>query len=63
MNPLRVAGVTKKKKTLTGVLKRFSIAELEILNRTEAKDLKDAVEQVLLAKKIRQKVLDNYEKL
>ena len=63
MNPLRVAGVTKKKKTLTGVLKRFSIAELKILNRTEAKDLKDAVEQVLLAKKIRQKVLDNYEKL
>ena len=52
-----------KKKTLTGVLKRLSIGELEILNQTEAKALKEAVEQVLLAKKIRQKVLDNYDKL
>jgi len=52
-----------RKKTLTGVLKRLSIGELEILNQTEAKALKDAVEKVLLAKKIRQKVLDNYDKL
>ena len=54
---------TPKKKTLTSVLKRLSIGELEILNQTEAKALKEAVEQVLLAKKIRQKVLDNYDKL
>ena len=55
--------IRPKKKTLSGVLKRLSIGELEILNRTEAKALKDAVEQILLAKKILYRVREKYEKL
>lgn len=52
-----------KKKTLTSSLKRLSIGELEILSRTEAQALKDAVEQVLLAKKVLHRVRETYEKL
>ena len=52
-----------KKKTLTSSLKRLSIEELEILSRTGAQALKDAVEQVLLAKKIFYRVKEKYEKL
>ena len=52
-----------KKKTLNGVLKRFSIDELDMLNRTETQALKDAIEQVLLAKKILQRVREKYENL
>lgn len=40
-----------KKKTLTGVLKRLSIDELEMLNKTGDQALKDAIGQVLLTKK------------
>ena len=63
MDPLRVVGVKRKKKTLTGVLKRLSIAELETLNAVEAKKLKEAVEEVLVAKKILHKVREKYESL
>lgn len=52
-----------KKKTLNGVLKRFSIDELEMLNKTDAQALKEAVEQVLLAKKILRKVREKYDEL
>lgn len=53
----------KKKKTPAGVLKRLSIAELEVLDKTDANKLKTAVNDVLLAKKILQKVREKYEKL
>lgn len=53
----------KKKKPLTGVLKRLSIAELETLNAVEAEKLKEAVEEVLVAKKILHKVREKYESL
>ncbi len=52
-----------KKKTLTSSLKRLSIEELEILNRTGAEELKSAIDEVLLAKKILYRVKEKYEKL
>ena len=52
-----------KKRSPQGVLKRMSIGELEILNKTDAEELKSAIEEVLLAKKILRKVQEKYRSL
>lgn len=60
---MRVLMTANKKKTLTGVLKRFSIAELEVLNKANPDDLKTAIDTVLLTKKVLRRMQDKYEKL
>ncbi len=56
-----VSGV--KKKTVTSILKRLSVGELELLSKANSKKLRESIKIILSVKIILRNIQDKYSKL